>query len=353
MTHSTPFTNEKSRWQAVVENDSAADSIFYYGVITTGIFCRPSCPSKLPNRKNTIFFDTIAEAISAGYRPCKRCQPQAASPEEQTRDTIVRACRILEERETSPKLADLAKEIGMSPYHFHRLFKKTVGITPKQYSSAHRSDHFKRELASGQSVTDAMYSAGYSSSSTAYTSSRERLAMKPKEYRKGGAGLNIRYGIVLCRLGWVIVAVTDRGICAIEFADDPEELPPMVQRRFPMAEIVKEEQSLNSLLHDVVQLIDSPGRDIHLPLDIQGTAFQQQVWAILRQIEPGETLSYTDVADKLGKPKAVRAVATACAANKIAVVIPCHRVILKTGEVSGYRWGIERKKKLLEIEREE
>lgn len=352
MTHNSSFTNDESRWQAVVDNDRRADSIFYYGVITTGIFCRPHCTSRLPNRENIVFFDTPKDALAAGFRPCRRCRPESAAPEDQIRQKIVHACRLLEQDKTPPKLIDLANEAGLSPYHFHRVFKKIIGITPKQYASTHRSERLKRELAAGRSVTDAIYSSGYSSNSTMYTQSQQRLAMKPKEYRKGGAGLSIRYGIAECRLGWILVAATDRGVCAIEFADTPDELPSMIRNRFPQAEIVEGEQSFSVLLHDVIQFIDSPRRENQLPLDIQGTAFQQQVWAILQEIQPGETLSYTEVAEKLGRPEAIRAVARACAANKIAVAIPCHRVLSKAGKLCGYKWGIERKEKLLQNEQD-
>lgn len=350
MKKSDAFKSDTSRWQAVVDNDRRADNNFCYGVITTGIFCRPSCTSRLPNRENTVFFHTPADAIAAGYRPCKRCRPESTAPEALIQHKIVHACRLLEQKETPPKLADLAQEVGLSPYHFHRLFRKIVGITPKQYASTHRSGRLKQELATGHSVTDAIYNAGYSSSSTIYTKSQERLAMKPKEYRKGGAGLNIHYGIAQCSLGWLIIGVTDRGICAIELADTPQDLPALIHNRFPKARIEKGGDDLSSLLQDTIRLVNYPKQQNKLPLDIQGTAFQQQVWAILQQIQPGQTLSYTEVAEKLGRPEAVRAVATACAANKLAVAIPCHRVVSKTGKLSGYRWGLERKKKLLQKE---
>ena len=240
----------------------------------------------------------------------------------------------------------------MSPYHFHRLFKKIVGVTPKQYASRHQSRRFQQNLKTCPSITDAIYSAGYGSSGSAYDKKRDQLAMKPKVYRKGADGVTITYGITQCFLGWVIVAATDQGICAIEFGDSSDILPGQVQAKFPNAQLHKADIGFKTLIKEVVDFIKSPEDTFQVPLDIQGTAFQQQVWEVLRQIKPGQTMSYTDVAERIGKPNAVRAVASACASNKLAVVIPCHRVISKTGKTGGYRWGTERKKKLLQLEKE-
>lgn len=347
---SAQFNTDDARWNAVSENRPDADGVFYYAVITTGIYCRPSCRSKLPNRVNVEYFSTCDDAETAGYRACKRCKPTTLSKADETEQKIIRACRIIEQSETSITLDDLATQVHLSPYHFHRLFKKIVGITPKQYASRHQSRRFQKNLLTSPSVTDAIYSSGYGSSGSAYDKKRDQLAMKPKDYRKGAEGVTITYELAQCFLGWVIVAATDRGICAIEFGDDPEALPEQVQSRFPNAQLNKADSGFKTLINEVVDFIESPKDMFHVPLDIQGTAFQQQVWEVLRQIKPGETMSYTDVAERLGKPKAVRAVASACAANKLAVVIPCHRVISKAGNVSGYRWGPERKEKLLESE---
>ena len=336
----------------MVDRDQNEDGSFYYAVKTTGIFCRPSCPSRAPNRENVECFYTSKDAASAGYRPCKRCNPTASTRQEETEQKIIRACRSMEQSDTPLKLNDLAKEARLSPYHFHRLFKKMVGVTPKQYSSSHQSHRFKESLKRSRSVTDAIYSAGYSSSSGAYNKRQDHLAMQPKVYRNGAAGITISYGLTECFLGWLIVAATERGICAIEFGDDPKTLPQQLQRRFPKAELQQADSGFITLIREVVHFIKTPGSDFSLPLDIQGTVFQQQVWNVLRQIKPGETLNYTEVAEKIGNPSAVRAVATACASNKLAVVIPCHRVISKDGKISGYRWGVERKKMLLETERE-
>jgi len=349
---STQFNSDDIRWNAVSENNSNADGAFYYAVITTGIYCRPSCKSKLPNRDNVEYFTTCGDAEVAGYRACKRCRPTATSKVGETEQKIIQSCRIIEESETSIKLDDLATKVNLSPYHFHRLFKKIVGITPKQYTSRHRSQRFQKSLKSSPSVTDAIYSAGYGSSGSAYDKNRDQLAMKPKVYRKGADGLTLTYGITQCFLGWVIIAATDRGICAIEFGDNSDILPEQVQARFPNAQLQKADIGFKTLIKEVIDFIESPEGTFQVPLDIQGTAFQQQVWEVLRQIKSGQTMSYTDVAERIGKPNAVRAVASACASNKLAVVIPCHRVVSKTGKMGGYRWGTERKKKLLQLEKE-
>ncbi len=346
------FNTDDDRWNAVRENRSDADGLFYYAVITTGIYCRPSCRSKLPNRDNVEYFATCDDALAAGYRACKRCKPTTISKAREIEQIIIHACRIIEESETSIKLDDLATQVNLSPYHFHRLFKRTVGITPKQYASRHQSRRFQTNLMTSPSVTDAIFSSGYGSSGSAYDKTRDQLAMRPKAYRKGAAGVSITYGIAQCFLGWVIIAATDRGICAIEFGDDPEALPGQVQSRFPNAQLNKADVGFKTLIQEVVDFIESPKDSFRVPVDIQGTAFQQQVWEVLRQIRPGQTMSYTDVAERLGKPNAVRAVASACAANKLAVVVPCHRVISKAGKAGGYRWGAERKEKLLESEQD-
>jgi AraC family transcriptional regulator of adaptative response/methylated-DNA-[protein]-cysteine methyltransferase len=275
------------------------------------------------------------------------------SKAEEIEQKIIRACRIIEESETSIKLDELAAQVGLSHYHFHRLFKKIVGVTPKKYGARQQSQRFQKNLKTSPSVTDAIYSAGFGSSGSVYDKNQDTLAMKPTVYRKGGDGITITYGLAQCYLGWVIVAATDRGICAIEFGDDPDTLPEQVQARFPNAQLNKADTGFKTILRDVVDFIESPKDTFRVPLDIRGTAFQQQVWEILRQIRPGETMSYTAVAERMGKPNAVRAVASACASNKLAVVIPCHRVVSKTGKTGGYRWGPERKKRLLESEQEQ
>ena len=353
MKYHSPYNTDDRRWNAVVGRDQSADGCFYYAVVTTGIFCRPSCTSKLPNRENVEYFISSQDAQASGYRPCKKCKPTGTTVKEEVEHKIIKACRIIENSNTVPKLVDLAKELELSPYYFHRLFKKIVGVTPNQFASNYRSQRLRSCLKSGESITEAFYDAGFSSSSGAYNKNQDQLSMKPKEYRAGGVGLAIHYGVAECILGWIIVAATDRGICTIEFGDDPAMLPRQLQERFPQATIIKAGPGFTSLIEEVVKFIKAPHDNFNIPLDIQGTAFQQQVWSILRQIEPGQTMSYTEVAEQIGKPNAVRAVATACAANKLAVVIPCHRVISKDGKLSGYRWGVERKKMLLDNEKME
>ncbi len=350
---SEKFSTDKARWQAVRESNADADGAFYYAVITTGVYCRPSCNAKLPNRDNVEYFTTCDDAESAGYRACRKCRPAATSKVVETEQKIIHACRIMEENESSIKLDELAAQVNLSPYHFHRLFKKIVGVTPKQYASRQQALRFFKNLKSSSSVTEAIYRAGYGSSGTAYDKKRDQLAMKPSVYRKGAEGVTITYGLATCFLGWVIVAATDRGICLIEFGDDPDTLPELVHTRFPNAQISKADSGFKTLLEEVVDFIESPKDTFQLPLDIQGTAFQQQVWTVLRQIKPGESMSYTEVAERIGKPKAVRAVASACASNKLAVAVPCHRVVSKTGKTGGYRWGTERKRRLLESEQDQ
>ncbi len=349
----SPYNTDDRRWNAIVAREQAADECFYYAVKTTGIFCRPSCSSKVPNRINVEYFISSQEAKTSGYLPCKKCRPTGTTVKDEAEEKIIRACRIIEKSNTVPKLIDLAKEVELSPYHFHRLFKKFVGVTPKQYASHHRSRRLSNSLKSSDSITEAFYEAGYSSSSGVYNKNQDQLSMKPKEYRAGGAGITIHYGVAECFLGWIIVAATDRGICAIDFGDDPTNLPRQLQDRFPQAKVTKAGPGFTRLIEKVVDFIKAPRDNFDIPLDIQGTAFQQQVWSILRQIEPGQTMSYTEVAEKIGNPNAVRAVAAACASNKLAVVIPCHRVISKDGKLSGYRWGVERKKMLIDNEKKE
>ncbi len=345
------YESDDSRWQALLEKDREADGAFVYGVKTTGIFCRPGCPSRLPNRPNVEFFPGAGEAEKAGYRACKRCSPQQDSREHDKEQKIIRACRRIEKSDGPVSLKELAAEAHMSMYHFHRLFRRLVGVTPKQYAAAWRANRFREHLEKEASVTEAVYAAGFASGSTAYDRSKDRLAMPPAVYRQGAPGVVISFGLARCFLGWVIVAATDRGICAVEFGDAPEVLPAELQKRFPKAELREAGEEFADLLRQVVHYIEVPGGGMNIPLDIRGTAFQQQVWSILRRIEPGTTLSYSEVAERIGRPEAVRAVAGACAANPLAVLIPCHRVVTKDGRISGYRWGRERKRRLLEVEK--
>ncbi|WP_217907714.1 bifunctional DNA-binding transcriptional regulator/O6-methylguanine-DNA methyltransferase Ada [Desulfosediminicola ganghwensis] len=340
-------------WHAVLSRTDNGDGSFYYGVKTTGIYCRPGCSSRLPKRENVEFFPSCEEAEAKGYRACKKCRPTELGKEHYLKEKIVTACRIIESSSEHIKLADLAAEVGLSPYHFHRLFKKYLGVTPKQYSMYRQSVRFGDHVKSSGSVTEAIYEAGFGSNSVAYQKRNRKLGMKPKILKKGGEGLTIRYGISSCYLGAIIVATTGRGVCAIEFADDPEDLPTLVQARFPKAKLMEGGGDFVELLEMVVRSIEVPQQAHNIPLEIQGTAFQLQVWEVVGSINCGQTLTYTEVAERMGKPQAARAVASAIAANSLAVVIPCHRVVGKDGRLAGYRWGIERKQQLLAKERTE
>ncbi len=338
-------------WNAVQQRDAAFDGRFVYGVRTTGIYCRPSCPSKTAKRENVSFHDTPDAAEKAGFRPCKRCRPHDQSHAERRSALIARACELIETSEEAPSLDQLAATVGMSRFHFHRVFKEATGVTPKAYAKARRASRVRNALKQGEAVTGAIYDAGYNASSRFYEESTERLGMKPTEFRDGGRNVQIRFALGECSLGAILVAATDKGVCSIELGDDPEQMVQDFQDRFPKAELVGADTPFEALVAQVVGFVDSPVGDLDLPLDIRGTAFQERVWAALRQIPTGVTASYADIARAIGQPQAVRAVASACANNKIAIAIPCHRVIRTDGNVSGYRWGVERKKTLLEREK--
>jgi AraC family transcriptional regulator, regulatory protein of adaptative response / methylated-DNA-[protein]-cysteine methyltransferase len=345
-----PFSTDALRWDALKNRDRQADGAFVYAVTTTSIYCRPACASRLPNRANVRFFPTCREAEQAGFRPCKRCQPNAIAPHEAQVQSIAKICKLIEISETSLSLSELAAVAGLSQYHFQRLFKKIVGVTPKAYAIAQREKRVRDGLQSGTSVTQTLYEAGFGTSSHFYTGAIDKLGMMPSQYKAGAANVEIRFAIERSFLGWVLVAATARGICAIEFGDTPAVLTEQLQARFPNAQLQEPDPIFADSVAQVIALIETPDRGLDLPLDIQGTAFQQRVWKALQAIPCGTTLSYTEVAQQIDQPTAVRAVATACAANKLAVAIPCHRVVRSNGELSGYRWGIERKRALLEKE---
>jgi AraC family transcriptional regulator of adaptative response/methylated-DNA-[protein]-cysteine methyltransferase len=344
------FSRDKQRWHAVQQNNAAADGQFYYAVRSTGIYCRPSCPSRLPQRENVRFFHTPEAAEAAGFRPCKRCSPNGEELLALHRRKITAACQMLEGADQPIKLAELASKAGMSRFHFHRVFKEITGSTPKAYASAQRLQRVRKELAQGGTVTRAIYGAGYSSSSGFYRKDSHVMGMKPSEYRKGGAGLCIRYGIAPCTLGTVLAASTDKGICAILFGDDPQELPERLREMFPKAHLELAGADFEATLAHVVAYADNPRGRFELPLDLQGSLFQQRVWEALRQIPCGQTRSYSEIAQAIGAPSAARAVASACASNRVALAIPCHRVVHRDGSLSGYRWGTERKAQLLKAE---
>lgn len=346
----TRETVDDPRWTAVIARDAKADGQFYYSVKTTGVYCRPSCSARAARPENVQFHETREDAENAGFRPCKRCKPDRHSLAEQHVATVARVCRLIEKSETLPGLDELAVHAGLSPYYFHRVFKTVTGLTPRAYAAAHRAKRIRSELEHGASVTNAIYAAGYNSSSRFYEKSDQVLGMTPSSYRAGGANTDIRFATGECSLGSILVASSNRGVCAILLGDDPDALVRDLQDKFPNSELIGGDSKFEQLVAKVVGLIEAPAIGLDLPLDIRGTAFQQRVWQALRDIPSGTTVSYTEIAKRIGAPKSVRAVAQACAANTLAVVIPCHRVIRNDGGLSGYRWGVERKRALLRKE---
>lgn len=347
------FESDEARWDAVQRRDPAADGRFYYSVLSTGVFCRPSCPSRPARRANVAFHVSCDEAQAAGFRPCLRCAPTRPPLAERQAEAVARACRLIEQSPEEPDLDQLAQAAGMSRFHFHRVFKAHTGITPKAYAAARRASLVRDGLRDGVSVTDALYEAGFGSSGRFYAASGAVLGMAPASYRAGGRGETIRFAIAECSLGAILVAATERGICAILIGDQPEPLLDDLQARFPQAELVGAEPAFEQTVAQVIALVEAPRLGLELPLDVRGTAFQQRVWQVLRAIPAGQTVSYAELAERLGLAGGARAVAGACAANPVAVAIPCHRVVRTGGALSGYRWGIERKRALLDREQEQ
>jgi AraC family transcriptional regulator, regulatory protein of adaptative response / methylated-DNA-[protein]-cysteine methyltransferase len=335
------------RWASVVARDPEADGTFYYSVQTTGVYCRPSCAARLARPEHVRFHATCEDAEKAGFRPCKRCKPHQPSLVEQHAAKVTAACRIIEASETVPGLEDLAKRVGVSTYHFHRMFKHVTGLTPRAYAAAHREKRLRDQLGRSGTVTEAIFDAGYNSNSRFYETSNEVLGMTPTTYRAGGANMEIRFAIGECSLGSILVATSHRGVCAILLGDDPDGLARDLQDQFPRANLIGGDAEFEELVAKVISFVEAPGIGLDLPLDVRGTAFQQRVWRALREIPAGETASYADIAHRIGSPNAVRAVAQACTANALAVAIPCHRVVRNDGRLSGYRWGVERKRALL------
>ncbi len=344
------YQNDSQRWHAVVCRDKNADGRFVYSVKTTGVYCRPCCAARLALRENVAFHSTCAAAEDAGFRPCKRCQPNAPALEAQYAEKMARACRLIQSADEAPALASLAKAVAMSPFHFHRIFKRTVGLTPKAYATARRAERIRLTLPNRRNVTEAIYDAGYKSNSRFYTESSEILGMTPKTFRNGGDGTAIQFATGKCSLGTILVASTEKGICAIQFGDNDSMVTKSLRERFPRATLTRASVEFGSRLAQVIDFVEKPGRAFSLPLDVRGTAFQQLVWRALREIPPGQIATYGEIAARIGRRKAVRAVGAACGANPVAVAIPCHRVVGKNQELTGYRWGVARKRSLLQRE---
>jgi len=338
------------RWTAVVTRDPQGDGKFFYSVRTTSVYCRPSCAARSARPENVEFHATAADAERAGFRPCKRCKPDQVPLAEQHASKIAELCRVIESAEQLPTLEQLANLAGLSTFHLHRLFKSITGVTPKQYAAAHRAKRVKSELARSNTVTDAIYSAGYNYNGRFYEQSNDVLGMTPTSYRAGGANTEIRFAIGECSLGSILVAASERGVCSILIGDDPDALARDLQDRFPRAHLIGGDTKFEQMVAKVVGFVEAPALGLDLPLDVRGTAFQQRVWQALREIPAGKTVSYTQVANRIGAPKAVRAVGAAVGANPLAVAIPCHRVIRNDGSLCGYRWGVERKRALIERE---
>lgn len=338
------------RWKSVANRDPKADGTFFYSVRTTGVYCRPSCGARLAQPANVQYHLTTEDAERSGFRACKRCKPDQMGVAAENAGKIAKACRLIEQYEETPTLGRLAAHVGMSPFYFHRTFKSLIGLTPNAYAKAHRNQRVRASLERSNSVTDAIYDAGFNSSGRFYENTNKALGMTPTKYRKGGKDTDIFFAIGKASLGSILVAQSKKGVCSILIGDDPEALVHDLQDQFPKANLIGDEADYQELMAKVVGLIEKPEVGFDLPLDIRGTAFQQRVWNALQQIPPGSTATYTDIANRIGMPKAMRAVAQACGANALAVAIPCHRVIRNDGSLSGYRWGVERKRLLLDRE---
>lgn len=344
------YLTDQERWEALIRRDKHAAGAFFYSVKTTGVYCRPSCPARLARRENVAFHLTPKDAERAGFRACQRCKPNDPSAHGEQAAIVARACKLIVDAEEPLALDALAEIIGMSPSHFHRVFKSMTGLTPKAYAAAHRAKRMHEELSRRGTVTSAIYNSGFNSNGRFYAESNQRLGMKPTEFKAGGEGATIRFAVGECSLGSILVAASHLGICSITIGDDPNTLVRELQDRFFNAELIGGDQQFERMVARVVAFVENPSAGLELPLHVQGTAFQQRVWKALREIPCGTTRTYSEIAQKLGLPNATRAVAGACAANTLAVAIPCHRVVRTNGSLSGYRWGVERKEKLLHVE---
>ncbi len=346
------YATPELRWQAFVERDREADGHFIIGVHSTGIFCRPGCPARTPRRENVRFYDSVVDAMRAGLRPCKRCKPQGTSLTEHHIAVVAAACETIETRDEAPVLADLAHDAGMSQWHFHRVFKSVTSLTPGQYVRAHRATRVRQELESAQSVTRAMYDAGFQSPGAFYATTRNAIGMAPTSFRNKGQGERIQVAVRPTSIGYLLIAATDRGICTVTIGDNPETLMEEFAARFANAAISEAGPELDESISAVIDRVEHPSKHVDLPLDLRGTAFQHRVWNALRNIPVGSTATYSDIARQIDAPTSGRAVANACGANPLAVVVPCHRVVRKDGDLGGYRWGLERKRKLLDREQQ-
>ncbi|MGO4355087.1 bifunctional DNA-binding transcriptional regulator/O6-methylguanine-DNA methyltransferase Ada [Rhizobium sp. RAF36] len=354
---STPLRNiaapaviDDPRWARIVTRDKSADGQFWFSVLTTGVYCRPSCPSRAANPSNVQIHGTLESARATGFRACKRCSPDSPNSADGNTALVAKACRIIEESQEEPSLETLAAAVDRSSSYFHRLFKAATGVTPKEYAAAHRAKRVREGLASASSVTEAIYDAGFNSSGRFYEKSTGLLGMTPSQYRAGGENEEIRFAIGQTSLGSILVASSRKGVASILLGDDPDTLARDLQDCFPKARLIGADPDYEAVVAQVVGFVETPHVGLNLPLDVRGTAFQQRVWQALQGVPVGETVSYADVARRIGSPKAVRAVASACASNKLAVAIPCHRVVRTGGDLAGYRWGVERKREFIRRE---
>jgi AraC family transcriptional regulator, regulatory protein of adaptative response / methylated-DNA-[protein]-cysteine methyltransferase len=339
---------EETLWQAVLNRDPTIDGKLFYGVRSTGIYCRPICPSRRPNRHQVCFFQSAQEAQSAGFRPCQRCQPQSETVPNTAKLKVLSVCRYIEAQvDYIPTLSELCSQVGMSPSYLQRIFKQIIGVSPFQYADALRSQRLKQRLQSGEEIADAVYDTGYGSSSQLYEKAPKQLGMTPKTYQQAGKRISIVYAIAPCPLGYLLVATTEKGICAVKLGDEADKLEHILKQEFHQAHIMRDNHAHKEWIQAILDLIAGDETHLDLPLDVRGTAFQKQVWQALQKIPYGETRTYTDIACDIAKPHAVRAVGNACGANPTALIVPCHRVLRSDGSLGGYHWGIERKQKLL------
>ena len=341
---------EEALWAAVAGRDASCSGVFYFGVRSTGVYCRPGCPSPTPKRANVVFAFSPAALAAAGYRPCRRCRPDACGRPEESVAAVVDLCRFIEESERAPSMAELSAHAGMSVSTVGRLFRDALGVTPREYTDAHRRERFRRALRSGVGVLDATLEAGYGSTSRVYEAGHEHLGMTPKAYRDGGKGQRIGYAVDETPMGFLVVAATDRGICAVKLGDEAEVLLQELRREFAEAEVHEGDGQLRAWTRTLIEYLSGRLPWPELPYDVRATAFQRRVWEFLRAIPAGETMHYSEVAEAMGQPSATRAVARACATNPVALVVPCHRVVPKGPGMAGFRWGIARKRRLLRLE---